>query len=69
MITDSDLVAYSSKMDPKHFDVAMWHVQGHPYKEIAHLLNIPIGTVKSRLHRATKAIIKFKEQEQGENAN
>ena len=56
-------------MSTDHFSVAMWYVQGNSRKEIATLLNIPIGTVKSRLHRATKLIVKLKGQEQGENAN
>jgi RNA polymerase sigma-70 factor (ECF subfamily) len=30
-------------------------IQGQPYEEIARELNIPRGTVKSRLHRARKA--------------
>lgn len=68
MITDSDLVAYSNRMTNDHFTVAMWHVQGHKYKEIASLLNIPVGTVKSRLSRAKGVITKLKGQEQGENA-
>ena len=28
------------------------HVQGHKYEEMAEMLNIPVGTVKSRLHLA-----------------
>ena len=28
------------------------HVQGHKYEEMAEMLNIPVGTVKSRIHMA-----------------
>ena len=28
------------------------HVQGHKYEEMAEMLNIPVGTVKNRLHQA-----------------
>ncbi|MEX1045882.1 MAG: sigma-70 family RNA polymerase sigma factor [Actinomycetota bacterium] len=31
-------------------------VQGHPYEEIASALEIPVGTVKSRLHRGRVAL-------------
>ena len=28
------------------------HIQGHKYEEMAEMLNIPVGTVKSRIHMA-----------------
>ena len=28
------------------------HIQGHKYEEMAEMLNIPVGTVKSRIHQA-----------------
>jgi RNA polymerase sigma-70 factor (ECF subfamily) len=33
------------------------HYQGYKYEEIAEVLNIPVGTVRSRLHNCIKAII------------
>jgi RNA polymerase sigma-70 factor (ECF subfamily) len=31
-------------------------LEGYTYEEIAELVNIPIGTVRSRLHRARKLL-------------
>lgn len=33
------------------------HYQGYKYEEIAEILNIPVGTVRSRLHNGIKQII------------
>ncbi len=44
--------------DPFRIAVLLADVEGFSYKEIAEILDIPIGTVMSRLHRGRKAMQK-----------
>ena len=58
-ITDSEVKAALESL-PEQFRMAVLlaDVEGFSYKEIAEILDIPIGTVMSRLHRGRKALQK-----------
>jgi RNA polymerase sigma-70 factor (ECF subfamily) len=58
-ITDSEVKAALESL-PEQFRMAVLlaDVEGFAYKEIAEILNIPIGTVMSRLHRGRRALQK-----------
>lgn len=46
-----------AQLSPDHRQIILLHdVQGYRYEEIAHMLDIPLGTVKSRLSAARLAL-------------
>jgi len=51
-ITDSDLLRALRDL-PNEFRTAVYlaDIEGYPYRDVAEMLEIPIGTVMSRLHR------------------
>jgi len=51
-IPDSDILTALREL-PEEFRVAIYlaDVEGYPYKQIAEMMDTPIGTVMSRLHR------------------
>jgi len=45
------------RLSPEHRAVfVLHHHAGHPLAEIADIVGIPVGTVKSRLHYATRTL-------------
>jgi RNA polymerase sigma-70 factor (ECF subfamily) len=57
VVTDAEVKAALDEL-PEQFRVAVLlaDVEGFSYKEIADILDIPIGTVMSRLHRGRKGL-------------
>ena len=58
-LVESDIKAAVEEL-PENFrlPVLLADLEGFSYKEIADILDIPIGTVMSRLHRGRKAMQK-----------
>ncbi len=38
--------------------IMLWHVEGRPYEEIAEVMEVPLGTVKTYIHRARNELRK-----------
>ena len=58
-ITESEIVdALESLPEEYRITVLLADVEGFAYKEIAEILDIPMGTVMSRLHRGRKTLQK-----------
>jgi len=56
-LLDDELSDALSKLPAKMKDVfLLCDLEGYSYEEIAELVNVPIGTVRSRLHRARKIL-------------
>lgn len=56
-ITDEDVVEALSRVPRSFRDVVVLaDVEGFSYKEIALIVNVPVGTVMSRLHRGRKLL-------------
>lgn len=54
-LLDDDLTAALAKLPIKMREVLLLcDLEGNTYEEVAEIVNIPVGTVRSRLHRARK---------------
>lgn len=63
-LTESVLMALNSVDEAHRTVIALSDIRGYSYQEIADMLGISIGTVKSRLHRGRMAIRKLLPAEQ-----
>src|SRR5262249_13983474 len=55
-----------SRLSPEHRAVlVMKDMEGQKYEDIADVLGVPIGTIRSRLHRARLELREILEQEEG----
>jgi len=57
-LVDSEVKDALTELPEKFRQVVLLDVEGFSYKEIAEMLDIPIGTVMSRLHRGRKFLQK-----------
>jgi RNA polymerase sigma-70 factor (ECF subfamily) len=55
-LVDTEVKSALEELPEKFRTVVLLDVEGFSYKEIADMLEIPIGTVMSRLHRGRKAL-------------
>jgi RNA polymerase sigma-70 factor (ECF subfamily) len=63
---DSTLKDAIDELKPEYREVLlMWGVEGLKYREIAAILDVPIGTIMSRLHRARKLLCSFEHSQRG----
>lgn len=62
-----ELSVLINKVKPKYRIPFLMHYKGYEYQEIAEEMNIPIGTVKSRLYTARQKLTKLIKREYGES--
>jgi len=60
--TTNDVVLYKGVLKKEYYTVLLLWSAGKSQEQIATELQIPVGTVKSRTHRASKIIDKIREQ-------
>jgi RNA polymerase sigma-70 factor (ECF subfamily) len=52
IVDSANIVELLEEIDPQYqAALSLFYLQDHPYKEIAEILDIPLGTVKSRISR------------------
>ena len=58
-----DIAAALARLKPDHREAVILHdVGGHPYEDIAALMGVAVGTVKSRISRGRKKLAELLEQ-------
>jgi hypothetical protein len=51
-ITEQEITFHEDKIKPERFQALILYAQGYTYEQMSAYLQIPLGTVKSRLARA-----------------
>lgn len=55
----SEIEAAISELRPQYREaILLWHVEGRPYDEIADIMDLPLGTVKTYIHRGRNELRK-----------
>jgi len=57
LITRNHIDSVIKKTDPHYVDSFLMHFEGYKYEEISNILEIPLGTVKSRIFLARKKLM------------
>jgi RNA polymerase sigma-70 factor, ECF subfamily len=53
----AEIEAAIARLRPEYRAViVLWHVEGRPYDEIAQIMDLPLGTVKTYIHRGRKEL-------------
>ena len=55
----SEIEAAIGEIRPEYREaILLWHVEGRPYDEIAEIMDLPLGTVKTYIHRGRNELRK-----------
>ena len=55
----SEIEAALKQIRPEYREAIMlWHIEGRPYEEIAQIMDLPLGTVKTYIHRGRNELRK-----------
>jgi RNA polymerase sigma-70 factor, ECF subfamily len=53
----SEIEAAIERLRPEYrAAIVLWHIEGRPYDEIAEIMDLPLGTVKTYIHRGRKEL-------------
>jgi RNA polymerase sigma-70 factor, ECF subfamily len=53
----SEIEAAIQQLRPEYRAViVLWHMEGRPYDEIADIMGLPLGTVKTYIHRGSQGV-------------
>ncbi len=48
-------------LNPRFYDTFIMYVEGYKYEEIAEKMDVPLGTIKARIHNAKKQLEPYRE--------